>query len=64
MGRENFINTIESLDDFEESQIYLNCLGEIINGCDWSYENQKFHKICDVKDLKSTVEKLQSLVYS
>jgi organic radical activating enzyme len=34
----------------EEGTIYLNCEGEIILGCDWSFENQKNHKICDVND--------------
>ena len=33
-----------------EGTIYLNCKGEIISGCDWSYNNQKHHKICDVID--------------
>jgi hypothetical protein len=31
---------------------YLNCNGNIINGCDWSYENQEKYKICAVEDLK------------
>jgi hypothetical protein len=42
--------------DFEdgnvrEGTIYLNCLGELISGCDWSYESQSQHKICDVNSL-------------
>ena len=31
--------------------LYLNCNGEIIDGCDWSYKNQPDHKICHVSDL-------------
>jgi organic radical activating enzyme len=36
-----------------ESNIYLNCNGNIINGCDWSYKNQNSPKriICHVDDL-------------
>lgn len=44
---------IKSIEDFNDSSIYLNCLGQIINGCDWSYINQEKHVICNVKDLTS-----------
>jgi len=33
-----------------EGIIYLNCNGEIISGCDWSYEYQDFNIICQVED--------------
>lgn len=39
----------------EEGTIYLNCKGEIIAGCGWSYKNQSKHKICDVKDFSLEV---------
>ena len=38
-------------DDTVMGNIYLNCLGQIIHGCDWSYANQQEHVICDVYDL-------------
>jgi len=34
-----------------EGVIYLNCKGELIAGCDWSYRNQSRNKICDVGEL-------------
>lgn len=37
-------------EDIREGDIYLNCMGEIIAGCDWSYANQPEHKICSVTD--------------
>lgn len=42
--------TLENLEDCID--LYLNCKGEIINGCDWSYKNQRKHKLCDVGDLE------------
>lgn len=35
-----------------EGDIYLNCDGNFINGCDWSYESQTYpeHIICSVDD--------------
>lgn len=37
-GQENIIDSDISLDD---TYFYLNCRGNIINGCDWSYESQE-----------------------
>ena len=34
-----------------EGEIYLNCNGNIIHGCEWSYKNQEKHKICSVDNL-------------
>jgi len=49
-----------SLDDFEnDCEVYLNCKGEIINGCNWSYASQKKHKLCDVGELSKYYEELQ-----
>lgn len=42
-----------------EIDVYLNCKGEIINGCDWSYKSQKEHKLCDVGELSKYYEELQ-----
>lgn len=36
--------------EVREGNIYLNCKGEVIAGCDWSYENQSDHIICTVED--------------
>lgn len=37
--------------NIEDGMFYLNCKGEIIGGCDWSYALQNKHKICNVSDL-------------
>ncbi len=44
---------ITSREEFEEAQIYLNCKGYIINGCDWSYnsQNRKENIVCHVDKL-------------
>jgi hypothetical protein len=40
-------------DDFNEAQIYLNCKGNIVSGCDWSYTSQDKDKniLCQVDHL-------------
>jgi len=39
-------------DDYiNEGDIYLNAKGDIISGCNWSYENQEDHKVCRCEDL-------------
>ena len=42
-----------SINDFDSDNHYitLNVYGKIINGIDFSYENQKIHKLCNVKKL-------------
>lgn len=48
-----------TVNEFEsEVEVYLNCKGEIINGCDWSYINQKKHKLCDVGKLSEYYQEL------
>jgi len=41
------------IDDNQVEDLYLNCKGNIINGCDWSYESQEDEDkiICSVHDL-------------
>jgi len=34
-----------------DGAVYLNCKGELIGGCDWSYRNQTKNKICDVDSI-------------
>jgi len=51
-----------TLEDFEnECEVYLNCKGEIINGCNWSFSSQKKHKLCDVGGLSKYYEELQEM---
>lgn len=57
LGKEIF--EIEE-DRISEGTIYLNCEGNIIGGCDWSYETQRKpeHFICTVKDF--SLEKVEA----
>ena len=34
-----------------EGVVYLNCKGELIAGCDWSFRNQHRYKLCNVGEL-------------
>lgn len=47
--------------DFIEGSLYLNVHGDLIGGCDWSYENQPEHVVGTVKngvfDLKDCTER-------
>jgi len=38
-------------EDYIEGTVYLNALGKIISDCDWSYENQSDHFVCNVNKL-------------
>lgn len=53
-----FCSEIDSRESFQEGEIYLNAKGEIINGCDWSFANQKKHFVCKVDDMADTYESL------
>lgn len=59
-NNENKNNVIEikTIDDFDEAQIYLNCKGEIINGCNWSYINQSKNIICKVSELEKYYQEI------
>ena len=52
-------NEIQTQEDFNENQIYLNCEGDIIQGCDWSYDNQAEHKLCSVEDIEEYYNNLE-----
>lgn len=41
-----------------EGAVYLNAKGQIISGCDWSYENQEDHFVCDIDEL--SIDKLEA----
>jgi hypothetical protein len=57
-----YIDKIKTIDDFEDANIYLNCKGNIINGCDWSYDSQDEAEniLCNVADLSDLLEKLST----
>jgi len=39
-------------DDYiEEGELYLNAHGDIVSGCNWSYESQEEYKVCRVDEL-------------
>jgi hypothetical protein len=44
-------SSVTCKDEFDNTEIYLNCEGQIIKGCDWSYVNQKKHILCSVDNL-------------
>jgi len=55
-GRENIEESLEYL-NFDESYlnvndvyVYLNCDGNVVLGCDWSYKNQDEHILCSSSD--------------
>lgn len=50
-GRELTSETINSRDDFYDAEIYLNCHGNIVSGCDWSYESQNENILCSLNNI-------------
>ncbi len=58
-GREEYSSEILTEEDFEDATIYLNCKGQLVNGCDWSYENQEDNVICKVEDFTGWMDNLQ-----
>lgn len=56
-GRKNLIDMDINLDD---TYFYLNCKGNIINGCDWSYKSQEKKEliISDVCSFDKVLDKL------
>lgn len=56
IGTRNLRNTLKDIktrEDFQNTEIYLNCNGEIVVGCDWSYESQNDNVFCKVDELES-----------
>ena len=47
-----------SEDSIIEGAIYLNCNGDIIKGCNFSYINQEEHKMCHVNEFHSFIKKI------
>jgi len=60
-GNNITVQTVETIEDLEETEIYLNCEGKIINGCDWSYKNQKKHILCEVENLETYYKTLEEV---
>lgn len=54
---------VTSVEIFNKNPIYLNVDGDIINGCDWSYANQKSHFLCKVDSIVDFKIKLEKLDY-
>lgn len=51
---------VESKSDLEENtEVYLNCNGDIINGCDLSYDNQEQYVLCHVDNFTEFVNGLE-----
>ena len=57
-GRKNTASDIETVEDLNDAEVYLNCKGDIINGCDWSYESQESQILCPVDGLAAFVASL------
>ena len=71
-GRVNHPEVIGNMDQdlFEESghigneiRLMLNCNGDIILGCDWSYESQEDHILCNSSDSIHTAIAAALVVY-
>lgn len=63
-GRENKQYGFEVDDNMvNDGEVYLNCEGNIISGCDWSYESQRNKKniVCNVKD--NILESIKNFIY-
>jgi len=50
---------IEYTSDVLENDLYLNCNGDLIKGCDWSYESQDEQVLCSVGDFSETMQALE-----
>jgi len=48
----SYAKPLYNVEVFNENPIYLNANGNVINGCDWSYENQNEHFICEIDFLE------------
>jgi hypothetical protein len=62
-GENRFADADMELDDDDPDDervsgaVYLNCKGQIVDGCDWSYDSQDDHVVCPVEKLSYTVIK-------
>lgn len=66
-GREQFAYPITNRDDINNTVIYVNAKGNVINGCDWSYESQDNKKeliLCRVENFAEYYNSLKEVEYS
>jgi organic radical activating enzyme len=67
MARPTYIKEVVTKDDIDETEIYLNCKGNIINGCNWSYDSQDNRPellLCKVEDLAEFYNGLKQEEYA
>lgn len=50
-GQNVEVGEVTTVEQFNDAIIYLNCNGDIIYGCDWSYESQDEKVVCHVDKL-------------
>ena len=60
-NRKNVPEIVKTRDDFNEVNIYLNCKGNIVAGCDWSYKSQDkdVNILCQVDHLQEFYDLLE-----
>lgn len=60
-GRSMHVYEFDNFDDWQDHMFYLNCNGNIINGCDWSYSSQNNQDviICHVDDFKTWINNFE-----
>lgn len=66
-SRENTVYVINDKDSLEDNTIYLNCEGNVINGCDWSYDSQRNREdifLCNVEDFEKFYSTLAEYEYA
>jgi hypothetical protein len=55
---------MDELDDFASEELYLNCNGHIVVGCDWSYRRQEDNILCRVDCLAHTLKRMEKKEYA
>ena len=58
-GQDLSYSDIETKEELNDTTIYLNCNGDMINGCDLSYGNQELYVLCHVDDFTDFVNGLE-----
>jgi organic radical activating enzyme len=60
-GRIKSVHEINNKEELNDTEVYLNCKGNIINGCDWSYESQDNREDIFICQVDKFVEYYNSL---
>ena len=64
-GQEEVADSFEDCEELKyNASLYLNCKGYLINGCDWSYENQHKNILCQVQDLTQFLDEFDERSWS